>query len=55
MSQKDKAKELEDSTKQEATKLLDVINSADLAKLREEHRFTLEILKKEKAVTIQDC
>ena len=50
-----KAKELEESTKAEASKLIDIINSNDHAKMREEHRFTLEVLKKEKAVTIQDC
>lgn len=56
MSQKDKAKELEESTKVEAQKLLDVLsNTADLAKLREEHKFTLEHLKKEKNITVQDC
>ena len=56
MSQKDKAKELEESTRAEAQKLLDVLNNqADLAKLREEHKFTLEHLKKEKNVTVQDC
>jgi len=55
MSQKDKAKELEDSAKADASKLLDVLNGKDFAKLREEHRFTLESLKKEKEVNINDC
>ena len=55
MSKKDDAKTLEESAKKEATKLLEILNGPDFAKLREEHRFTLESLKKEKGVTISDC
>lgn len=55
MSKKDEAKALEDSAKKEAQKLLDILNGPDLAKLRSEHRFTLESLKKEKGITIYDC
>jgi hypothetical protein len=55
MSKKDEAKALEESSKKEAQKLLDILNGPDLAKLREEHRFTLESLKKEKGITISDC
>ena len=55
MSNKDKAKELEDNARIEATKLLDILNGKDFAKLREEHKFTLESLKKEKDITINDC
>lgn len=55
MSQPEKAKELEESARVEAAKLLDVLNGKDFAKLREEHRFTLESLKKEKNVNISDC
>jgi hypothetical protein len=55
LSQKDKAKILEDSSKKEAGKLLDVLNKKDLQKMREEHRFTLENLKKEKDIDIKDC
>ncbi len=55
MSQKDKAKTLEESSKKEATKLLEVLNKKDLQKMREEHRFTLENLKKEKDIDIKDC
>lgn len=55
ISKKDQAKKLEDSAKAEAQKLLDVLNGPDFARLREEHRFTLESLKKEKGVTISDC
>jgi hypothetical protein len=55
ISKKDQAKKLEDSAKAEAQKLLDVLNGPDFARLREEHRFTLESLKKEKGVNISDC
>jgi len=34
---------------------LDVLNKKDLQKLREEHRFTLENLKKEKDIDLKDC
>lgn len=55
INQKDKAKILEDDSKKEAAKLLDVLNKKDLQKLREEHRFTLENLKKEKDIDLKDC
>jgi hypothetical protein len=55
MSKKEESKTLEESAKNEAQKLLDILNGPDFAKLREEHRFTLESLKKEKGVTISDC
>ena len=55
MSKKDEAKTLEESAKKEAQKLLDILNGPDLAKLRSEHRFTLESLKKEKGIVIADC
>ena len=55
MSKKDEAKSLEESSKKEAKKLLDILNGPDLAKLRSEHRFTLESLKKEKGIVIADC
>ena len=55
MSHKDKAKTLEENARKEATKLLDVLNGKDLAKLREEHKFTLESLKKEKDIKVIDC
>ena len=46
---------LEDDAKKDAAKLLDVLNKKDLQKMREEHKFTLENLKKEKDVDILDC
>ena len=56
MSQKDKAKELEAASKEEAKKLMDLLsNQAEHNKLREEHKFTLEFLKKDFNITIQDC
>tara|TARA_B110000285_G_C14887805_1_gene497053 strand:- start:433 stop:744 length:312 start_codon:yes stop_codon:yes gene_type:complete len=55
INQKDKAKTLEEESKKEASKLLDVLNKKDLQKLREEHRFTLENLKKEKDIDLKDC
>jgi hypothetical protein len=55
INNKTKAKELEDSARADATKLLDILNGKDFAKLREEHKFTLESLKKEKDITINDC
>mgnify|MGYP000533309860 CR=1 FL=1 len=55
MSQPDKFKELEEQTRQDAQKLLNVLNGDDFAKLREEHRFTFDSLKKERDITIRDC
>ena len=55
MNKKDEAKTLEESAKKDATKLLAILNGPDIAKLREDHRFTLESLKKEKGITIGDC
>jgi len=55
MEKKDEAKVLEENGKKSAQKLLDIFNGPDFQKLREEHRFTLESLKKEKGVTIADC
>jgi len=46
---------LEESAKNDASKLLDVLNSGDLPKLREEYKFTLEMLKKERDININDC
>jgi len=46
---------LEEEARAEASKLLDVLNGKDHAKLREEHKFTLESLKKEKNINIGDC
>lgn len=54
-SHPDKAKKLEEAAKNDAQKLLDVLNGKDFAKLREEHKFTLESLKKEKNINISDC
>ena len=55
LSKKDKASQLEDESKKKAQKLLDILNGPNFAKLREEHRFTLESLKKEFEVNINDC
>jgi hypothetical protein len=55
MSKKDESKSLEEAAKKEASKLIAILNGPDLVKLREEHRFTLESLKKEKGITISDC
>ena len=55
LSKKEKATQLEEDSKKKATKLLDVLNGPNFAKLREEHRFTLESLKKEYDITINDC
>ena len=54
-SQPDKAKKLEESAKKDAQNLLDVLNGKDFARLREEHKFTLESLKKDKNINIDDC
>jgi len=35
--------------------LLDVLHGKDFARLREEYKFTLESLKKEKNINISDC
>jgi len=51
-----KGKELEEASKLEAKKLLDILGSqATVTKLREEHRFTLDVLKKDKSISVQDC
>ena len=55
MSKKDVASKLEEITKANAKKLLDILNGPNLAKLREEHQFTLESLRKEYKVTVEDC
>lgn len=55
MSDKERGKKLEEQAKIEASKLLDVLNGPDFQRLREEHRFTLESLKKEKGINIFDC
>jgi phosphotransacetylase len=55
INKKEEAKKLEEQGKKSAQKLLDILNGPDFQRLREEHRFTLESLKKEKGVTISDC
>ena len=56
IGQKDKAAVLEKSAKDNAKKLLDVLNNSQEKKtLREQHRFTLEALSKEKDITLDDC
>ena len=55
ISKKDAAKTLEEQSKAEAKKILDILNGPEHKKLREEHKFTLEYLKKEKDITGSDC
>jgi hypothetical protein len=55
IGQKDSGATLEKTTKDQAKKLLDVLNSPDRQNLREQHRFTLEALSKDKGVTLNDC
>ena len=43
----DKAKELEKSTGANAKRLLDIINGPDLAQMRDDNKFTLEVLERE--------
>jgi len=54
-SKPDQARQLEEDARKEAANLLEVLNGKDFAKLREEHKFTLESLKKEKNININDC
>lgn len=47
---------MEENAKQEANKLVNLIdNVKELKRLRDEHKFTLEILKKEKEIELSDC
>jgi len=55
MSREDEAKKLEDHAKQQAQKLLALVNGPDLKALRDDHRFTLESLKAERDIEISDC
>ena len=55
LNQKDKAKEFEKAAKAEAQKLLSILGTDEVAKLREDYKLTLESLKKENDVNIRDC
>lgn len=55
MSREAEAKKLEEHAKQQAAKILNLVNSPELKTLRDEHRFTLESLKTEKNIDIHDC
>lgn len=55
MSREAEAKKLEEHAKQQASKILTLVNSPELKTLRDEHRFTLESLKTEKDIDIHDC
>ena len=47
---------MEENAKLEANKLVNLIdNVKELKRLRDEHKFTLEILKKEKEIELSDC
>ena len=50
MSREAQAKKLEESAKQKASKILSILNSAELETLRNERRFTLGSLKTEKGI-----
>ena len=50
------ASKMEENAKLEANKLVNLIdNVKELKRLRDEHKFTLEILKKEKEIELSDC
>lgn len=56
LSQKEKAAELEKQALEEAKKLVDLLNNqAEVNKLRESLKFTLENLKKDYAITLPLC
>lgn len=55
MSREAEAKKLEENAKQQASKILSLVNSAELETLRSERRFTLGSLKMEKGIEIEDC
>ena len=55
MSREAEAKKLEEHARQQASKILNLVNSPELKTLRDEHRFTLESLKAEKDIDINDC
>jgi hypothetical protein len=55
LNPKDSGATLEKVTKENAKKLLDVLNSPDRQSLREQHKFTLEALSKDKGISIYDC
>ena len=55
MSQQDNSKKLEDQAKADASKLLEVLAGPDYQQLRDQHRFTLESLQKEKGIKLEDC
>lgn len=55
MGQQDNAKKLEDQAKADASKLLEVLAGPDFQQLRDQHRFTLESLQKEKGIKLEDC
>ena len=55
MGKEGEAKKLEESAKQKASKILSLVNSAELETLRSERRFTLGSLKSEKGIEIEDC
>lgn len=55
MGKEGEAKKLEESAKLKASKILSLVNSAELETLRSERRFTLGSLKSEKGIEIEDC
>eukprot|EP00347_Sterkiella_histriomuscorum_P020231 403338592 len=55
LSQKEKAKEIEEQAKQDASKLLTLINNQEQKQLREARQFTLEKLQEDRGITLQDC
>jgi hypothetical protein len=55
MGQTDNAKKLEEQAKADASKLLEVLAGPDYQQLRDQHRFTLESLQKEKNIKLEDC
>ena len=55
-SNKEEAAKVEEQTKADAQPLLNSLdNSAELKKLREERRFTLQALTEDRAITVNDC